>query len=109
MTKSEQIRQTHWRFKLLQRATNMRCVASIYPHFSTSRETLYTWRRRFAEHGVSGLCNRPGTPPRSPWTKLADVVAKILYLRENHHFGTGRFADYLKPFDELSLAISLAH
>jgi hypothetical protein len=37
------------------------------------------------------------------------VVTKILYLRENYHFGAGRIADYLKRFHQLSIAVSSVH
>jgi transposase InsO family protein len=37
------------------------------------------------------------------------VIAKILYLRENYHFGAGRIRDYLKRFHQLSIAISSVH
>lgn len=109
MTKNEQIRLTHWRFKVLQQAADARCVARTCRHFGISRNTFYKWRRRFAEHGVSGLCNRPGRPHRSPRAKPAEVIAKILYLRENYHFGAGRIADYLKRFHQLSIATSSVH
>lgn len=109
MTKNEQIRLTHWRFKVLQQAADARCVARTCRHFGISRNTFYKWRRRFAEHGVPGLCNRPGRPHRSPRAKPAEVIAKILYLRENYHFGAGRIADYLKRFHQLSIATSSVH
>ena len=109
MTKSEQIRLTNWRFRLLQRAADAHCVARTCRHHGISRQTVYRWRRRFAEHGVSGLCSRPGRPHRSPRAKPAEVIAKILYLRENYHFGAGRIAEYLKRFHQLSIATSSVH
>jgi len=66
MTKNEQIRLTNWRFKVLQRAGEARSVARTCRHHGISRQTFYKWRRRFAEHGVSGLCNRPGRPRPEP-------------------------------------------
>ena len=87
MTKTEQTRLTHWRFKVIQRAVELRCVARTCRHFGLSRQTFYKWRRRFAENGLAGLCDRPRAPHRSPRATPAEVVAKILYLRENYHFG----------------------
>ena len=87
MTKTEQTRLTHWRFKVIQRAVELRCVARTCRHFGLSRNTFYKWRRRFAENGLAGLCDRPRAPHRSPRATPAEVVAKILYLRENYHFG----------------------
>ena len=93
MTKNEQIRLTHWRFKVSQQAGEARSVARTCRHHGISRNTFYKWRRRFAERGVAGLCNRPGRPHRSPRAKPPEVIAKILYLRENYHSGAGRIAD----------------
>ena len=109
MTKSEQIRLTNWRFKVLQQAGDARSVARTCRHHGISRQTFYKWRRRFAEQGVAGLCNRPGRPRHSPRAKPPEVIAKILYLRENYHFGAGRIADYLKRYHQLSIATSSVH
>jgi transposase-like protein len=78
MTKNEQIRLTHWRFKVLQQAGDARCVARTCRHYGISRNTFYKWRRRFAEQGVAGLCNRPERPHHSPRAKPPEVIAKIL-------------------------------
>jgi transposase InsO family protein len=109
MTKNEQIRLTNWRFKVLRQAGDVRTVARTCRHHGISRNTFYKWRRRFAEQGVAGLCNRPCRPHHSPRAKPPEVIAKILYLRENYHFGAGRIADYLKRFHELSIATSSVH
>jgi hypothetical protein len=36
-------------------------------------------------------------------------VSKILYLRQRYHFGAGRIADYLKRFQQVSIACSSEH
>ena len=59
MTKNEQIRLTHWRFKVLQQAGDARSVARTCRHHGMSRNTFYKWRRRFAEQGVAGLVLGP--------------------------------------------------
>jgi transposase len=109
MTKTEQTRLTCWRFKVLQRAADSRCVARTCRHFGISRNAFYKWQRRFAENGTAGLCDRPRTPHRSPRVTPSAVVGKILYLRENYHFGAGRIAAYLKRFHQLSIATSSVH
>jgi transposase InsO family protein len=109
MTQIEQTRLTNWPLKVLQRATDFRCVSRACRHFGLSRKTFYKWHRRFAENGVAGLCDRPRTPHRSPWATPREVVSKILYLRENYHFGAGRIADYLKRFHQVSIATSSVH
>jgi transposase InsO family protein len=110
MTKAEQIRLTTWRFKVLQRAgERSRNVARTCRHFGISRQAFYKWKRRYEAHGEAGLCDRPRTPHRSPRSTPREVVSKILYLRQNYHFGPRRIADYLKRFHSLSLATSSVH
>ena len=110
MTKAEQARVTAWRFKVLQRASEgSRNVARTCRHFGLSRQAFYKWKKRFAEHGAAGLCDRPRTPRRSPRATPQDVVSKILYLRQTYHFGPGKIADYLKRFHSLSVARSSVH
>jgi transposase InsO family protein len=110
MTKTEQTRLTSWRRKILQRAEeDSRNVAWTCRHFGSSRKTFYKWKRRFSEHGDAGLCDRPRRPHRSPHATPKEVVSKILYLRQNYHFGPGKIADYLKRFHRLSVARSSVH
>jgi transposase InsO family protein len=110
MTKAEQTRLTSWRLKVLQRAADdSRNVARTCRHFGISRQTFYKWKRRQAEHGDAGLCDRPRRPHRSPNATGKEVVSKILYLRQNYHFGPGKIADYLKRFHQLAVARSTVH
>ena len=55
------------------------------------------------------MSDRPRRPHHSPRATSREIVSKILYLRENYHFGAGRIADYLKRFHQLSIATSSVH
>jgi transposase InsO family protein len=110
MTKTEQLRLTTWRHRMLERAAAApRSVAQTCRHFGISRKTFYKWKRRFGASGAAGLCDQPRTPKRSPKATKAEVVSKILYLREQYHFGAGRIADYLKRFHQVGIARSSVH
>ena len=110
MTKAEQNRLVTWRLKILQHAgEEARQIARTCRHFGISRQTFYKWKRRFAEHGDAGLGDRPRRPHRCPHATPQEVVSKILYLRQNYHFGPGKIADYLKRFHQLSIARSSVH
>jgi hypothetical protein len=37
------------------------------------------------------------------------VVSKVLYLRQNYHFGPGKIGDYLRRFHRISLATATVH
>jgi transposase len=109
MTNSEQRRLTNWRLKLLQAAGEAGNVARTCRHFAISRKTFYKWRQRYHEHGDPGLADRARAPHRSPRATPADVVSKILYLRQHYHFGLGKIADYLKRFHGVSVACASVH
>jgi transposase InsO family protein len=109
MTKGEQARLTAWRLKVLQQAAHERNVARVCRRFGISRKSFYKWKRRHAEHGDAGLCDRPRTPQRSPRATAREVVSKILYLRQHYHFGPGMIASYLHRFHRVEIARSSVH
>ena len=109
MTKTEQLRVTTWRSKVLQHAAAIGNVARTCRRFGISRKSFYKWRRRFVEHGDAGLCDRPRAPRCSPRATADAVISKIVYLRQHYHFGAGRIADYLKRFHQVTVARSTVH
>jgi transposase InsO family protein len=109
MTKGEQARLTAWRLKMLRHAAEERNVARICRRFGISRKSFYKWKRRHAEHGDAGLCDRPRRPQRSPRATAREVVSKVLYLRQHYHFGPARVAAYLHRFHAIEIAGSSVH
>ena len=109
MTKGEQARLTAWRLKVLQQAADDQNVARVCRRFGISRKSFYKWRRRHAEHGDAGLCDRPRTPQRSPGATTREVISKILYRRQHYHFGPARIAAYLHRFHQILIAGSSVH
>jgi transposase len=110
MTKAEQARVMAWRLRVLQWAEGEpRQVARTCRHFGISRTAFYRWQRRFDALGEAGLADRPRTPHRSPRATPRAVVSKILYLRQQYHFGAGRIADYLRRFHQVAIARSSVH
>jgi len=109
MTKAEQVRLTAWRLLVLRQAADEGNVARVCRRFGISRKSFYKWKRRHAEHGGAGLCDRARTPLRSPRATACEVVSKILYLRQHDHFGTGQIAAYLHRFHQTAIAVSSVH
>jgi transposase InsO family protein len=109
MTKADQIRLQAWRFRMLQRAAATGNVARTCRHFGISRKTFYKWKGRFDAHGQAALGDRSRTPHCSPRSTPADVVSKILYLRQRYHFGPGKIADYLQRFHAVTVAGATVH
>ena len=109
MTKAEQRRLTAWRLRVLTQAADDGNVARVCRRFGISRKSFYKWKRRRAEHGDIGLCDRARTPHCSPRATAREVVSKILYLRQHYHFGAGRIAAYLSRFHQVTIAVSSVH
>jgi transposase InsO family protein len=109
MTKAEQVRLTAWRLRVLRQAVDDGNVAGVCRRFGISRKSFYKWKRRHAEHGDAGLCDRARVPRQSPRATSRDVVSKILYLRQHYHFGAGRIAAYLSRFHQIRIAVSSVH
>ena len=109
MTKTEQIRLTNWRFKVLQQAAECRARGSHLPTFRDLPPSVLQVEKRFAEHGTAGFATGRAGRTIRPEPNPLQVIGKILYLRENYHFGAGRIADYLKRFHQLSIATSSVH
>src|SRR5262245_60131976 len=110
MTKAEQVRLVTWRSKILQHAAGENgTVAQTCRHFGISRKTYYKWANRHRIHGDAGLCDRARVALRSPRATPPAVVSKILYLRQQYHFGVGRITDYLRRFHEIAVARSTVH
>ena len=107
MTKAEQARLVNWRSKILQHAKAATgSVAQTCRHFGLSRKSFYKWKKRLEEHGDAGLADRPRRPLHCPWATPPEAVSKILYLRQNYHFGPGKISDYLERFHQVSVAAS---
>ena len=110
MTKTEQMRLTAWRLRVLRcAAASPRGVAQTCRHFGISRKSFYKWKRRLAEYGEAGLADRPRTPRHSPRSTPSDVVRKILYLRQQFRFGPSLITSYLRRFHQVSVSQSTVH
>jgi hypothetical protein len=55
----------------------------------TCRYYGMTWLRRYQADGVAGLRDRSKRPLHCPHETPAEVVGKIICLRQNYHFGPG--------------------
>jgi len=109
MTKTDQVRLQAWRFRMLQHAAGTGNVSRTCRHFGISRKTFYKWKGRFDADGQAALGDRSRAPHCSPRATPADVVSKILYLRQRYHFGPGKIAAYLQRFHAITIATASVH
>ena len=54
-------------------------------YYGISRQVFYTWYRRYETEDLAGLRDRSRRPQYCPHETPAEVVAKIIYLRQNYH------------------------
>lgn len=110
MEKIEIYRHVKWRSEIIKHASEVTGnVAKTCRHYGISRRTFYKWIKRYETHGSAGLCNQSRKPHNSPRQTAPEIVSKILYLRQNYHFGPSRISDYLKRYHNVQIAQSSVH
>ena len=75
-------------------------------YYGITRQSFYVWKRRYDELGEEGLKDRSRRPKTCPNATHVDVVGKILYLRQNYHFGPAKISMYLKRYHDVTISSS---
>jgi transposase InsO family protein len=100
-------RQVRRRLAILHHAEEVTGnVAMTCRYYGITRQSFYVWKRRYEELGFEGLKDRSRRPKVSPNATHVDIVGKILYLRQNYHFGPGKITMYLKRYHDVSISSS---
>ena len=81
-------------------------VAATCRYYGISRQCYYVWRRRFDEEGVEGLNDRSSVPHHQPTKTDPQVIEKILWLRQQYHFGPQRISMYLARYLDVTISPS---
>jgi transposase len=101
MSEPQLPREVRRRLAIIQHAEEVTGnVAMTCRYYGISRQVYYRWLRRYEEQGIDGLRDRSRRPRHSPNATHVDIVGKILYLRQNYHFGPGKIAMYLKRYHD---------
>lgn len=107
MTEREHSRTVAHRLAVLRHAEEVtRNVSLTCRYYGITRTAFYRWKRRYVQVGGQGLRDRSSRPRRSPRATSADVVGKIVYLRQHYHFGPLKIAMYLRRYHELVVSAS---
>ena len=107
MTEREVSRNAARRLAIIRHAEEVTGnVSQTCRYFGITRQTFYSWLRRFEEKGVEGLRDKSSRPHVSPNATNAEVVGKIIYLRQSYHFGPHKIAMYLKRYHEVTISPS---
>ena len=97
MTEREQERRAKQKLAVLKHVDEVSgSVAATCRYYGISRNCYYKWLRRYEDEGFEGLKDRSSAPHNSPKATQADVVEKILWLRQRYHFGPQKIAMYLE-------------
>ncbi len=81
-------------------------VALTCRYYGISRQVFYTWMRRYQAEGLAGLRDRSRRPLHCPNEIPSEVVAKIIYLRTNYHFGPEKISMYLRRYHDVTISKS---
>jgi len=107
MTEREMSRNAARRLAIIRHAEKVTGnVSQTCRYYGISRATFYKWLRRYEEQGEQGLRDRSSRPFYSPRATSAEVVGKIMYLRQSYHFGPQKIAMYLKRYHEVTISPS---
>ena len=107
MNEREQQRKIKQRLATLRHAAEVTGnVAQTCRYFGISRPTFYKWLRQYEEFGEEGLRDRSSRPKHCPHETTSEVVGKIMYLRQNYHFGPHKISMYLKRYHDVEISRS---
>ena len=63
-----------------------------------------TWAKWFDLEGPDGLKERSRAPKSHPQATPAEVVGKIIHLRQTYHFGPAKISMYLKRYHDITVS-----
>ena len=107
MTERELARGAARRLAIIRHAQEVTGNVSLTcRYYGISRQIFYKWLRRYEEQGIKGLRERSRAPHHRPRATRTEVVGKIIYLRENYHFGPHKISMYLRRYHDITLSPS---
>src|ERR1700730_15356874 len=107
MDDREQQRKIRHRLAVLRHAEEVSgSVSATCRYYGIRRQVFYQWRRRFGDGGEEALRDGSWAPLHSPNPTKAEVVGKIIYLRQHYHFGPLKISMYLKRYHDVEIGHS---
>jgi len=107
MTERELERRAQRRLAVLRHVEEVSFnVAASCRYYGISRQCYYGWLRHYEADGLDGLKDRSSRPHHSPRVTQAEVVEKIMWLREHYHFGPAKIAMYLARYHDVTISTS---
>jgi len=106
VTERELDRRVARRLAILRYHEEGHSVVLTCRRYGIARETYYEWQRRYLALGLEGLRDRSTRPHRCPFAISQEAIDKIIYLRQNYHFGPHKLGMYLKRYHQLEISVS---
>ena len=105
MSTTAEDRQVRHRLAVLRHAEEMTGnVAMTCRYYGITRQSFYVWSAATTSWAKKASKIAPGGPRPGP--ARPDVVGKIVYLRQNYHFGPAKIAMYLKRYHDVDISHS---
>jgi transposase InsO family protein len=107
MTERELERRARHRLAVLRHAQEVSgSIAATCRYYGISRNCYYIWLRRYEAEGLDGLRDRSSAPHHSPKATPSEVVEKVLWLRQQYHFGPSKISMYLDRYHDVKVSPS---
>lgn len=107
MSEKEIIRLQKWRLGVLHHVEEVtHNVAKTCRYYGICKGVYYEWLKRYQEEGEAGLRDKSRRPIHSPQATRVEVIGKIIYLRQNYHFGAYRIKVYLERYHDIKISKS---
>jgi transposase len=86
------------RYRAVQEVLDGSPVAEVAARYGVSRQSIYSWKRKYEQDGVAGLAEASRRPRTSPSRLAAEIEALICELRRAHpKWGARRLRYELGP------------
>jgi transposase InsO family protein len=72
--------------------------------FGVSRSNFYIWRAAYRRQGNAGLVRKKPIARSHPNQTPAEVVEKVLYLRQKYHLGPIRIVWYMRRYHDIRIS-----
>ena len=80
--------------------------AKVYREYGVLHSVFYKWKKAYLEKGVAGLARQKPIAKSHPRQLSAEVIEKILHLRQKYHFGPQRITWYLERYHGITTSCS---
>jgi transposase InsO family protein len=100
------IRSARLKKVILEYAEGLGNSAKACREWGVPRSAFYEWKEAYAKHGEAGLVRKRPIAKSHPNQLSAEVVEKILHLRQVYHFGPQRIVWYLERYHGIKTSSS---